>query len=290
MKVTNRDQAKIKTANKVVQNTHTKKKQSYTMQNFGKRLIELRNENKLSQQQSADLIGISRNTLSMYERGERCASIDVAVNAANKYNVTLDYLFGNGYKSKEYNDMGIYELGFSETSLDMLSDSNVLHFVDAILSDPRSQKLADLIYSTHYKPFINSYEVNYLSRLAADLLYAMIVDVNKDAYQLRPMTEDEMYELNDAIKQCIRDIESQDHLLRTDYDSFVDCEDNAITELERIKILLEHSESYSLEDARAEGFQNALKMIAKGDILVPNGLSENNQMRLKKPLETTEKK
>ena len=48
---------------------------SYTVESFGKKLVELRNENNLTQAGSAEKIGISRNALSMYERFERCPSI-----------------------------------------------------------------------------------------------------------------------------------------------------------------------------------------------------------------------
>lgn len=271
MKVTNGDHTIAQNKSTAVRKASNKEKkeQSYTMQYFGERLIELRNERKLSQQQSADLIGISRNTLSMYERGERCASIDVAVNAANKYGVTLDYLFGRGYKLKEHNDMSVYSLGLSETSLDLLSDSKTLGFVDAILSNPCTQKLVNLIYCTHYKPLINSYEINYMSRLAADLLYSMIVSINKDAYKLHPMSEAEIDELNEAVEQCIIDIRRQEYLLTTDYDAFADCEDDVLSELERIKFLLEDAESRDLNDAKQDGFNEAIKMIARGEMVLP---------------------
>jgi len=279
MKVTKTDKTPFESASKAIQNIipSQKKEQSYTIQKFGQRLVELRNERGLSQQQSAELIGISRNTLSMYERCERCASIDIAVNVAERYNVTLDYLFGSGYKSKEHNDTGLYEFGFSEESLDLLMDPHVLEFVDSVLSDPEINMVVELIRCTHYKPLINSYETNYISRLVSDVLYRIVVRVSKDAYTLRPMTEDEALELIDAVKQCIRDIECKGALLKTDYDDFMDCEDSIVTQLERIQILLEHSESYSLMDAENEGFQKALNMIAKGELFVPSGMPLEDQ-------------
>lgn len=282
MKVTKKDGKNILDGNVSIpkKNTTKKKDQTYTIQMFGQRLVELRNERNLSQQQSADLIGISRNTLSMYERCERCASIDVAVNVANKYNVTLDYLFGTGYKTKEHNDSGLYEFGFSEDTLDLLLDHHVLAFVDAVLSHPAMKKVVDLMYGVHYKPLINSYETNYISRLISDMLYHIIVNTNKEAYELRPMSEDETLELLDAVRHCISNIEKKGSLLCTDYDEYVDCEDDITSELERIQILLENSESYSIMDAKNEGFQLAIKMITNGELFVPTPMPLADQEEL----------
>ncbi|WP_455650333.1 helix-turn-helix domain-containing protein [Enterocloster citroniae] len=262
MKVTNKDMSSInRVSNKVHQN---KKTLSYTASMFGTRLVELRNERKLSQQQSADLIGISRNTLSMYERGERTASIDIAVNAANAYNVTLDYLFGTGYKSKKINDTGLYDLGFSEESLEQLMNEKVVYYVDAVLSNPLFDKIRDLLYGYYYKPLVNSYEINYISRMIADLLYSIMVWAMKDSYKLRPMTQKEIEDLLDAVKQCLINIGRNDLGISSDYDEFLDNTDTIESQLERIKSMLEYSSDYTIIQAKEEGFREAIRMIKAG--------------------------
>ena len=271
MKVTNKVKQKensISSATQDIGAIISQKKQSYTTTAFGQKLVELRNENKLSQEESANRIGISRNTLSMYERGERCANIDVAVNVANVYNVTLDYLFGIGYKSKENNEMNLYDFGFSEETVDILMVSETRNLIDMVLSHPQFQKVTDLMYANYYKPLINSYEVNYISRLISDLLYAIIVDVSKDIYTLKSMTEEDEMELLDAIKHCLSELKHKGLLLQTNYDHFVDCEDNIQSELERIKILLENSTSPNIEEIKEQGFQEAIRMINNGEIVV----------------------
>lgn len=240
---------------------------SYTVKSFGEKLIELRNERGITQAESAELIGITRNTLSMYERGERCPNIDIAVNTANAYNVSLDYLFGIGFKDSKKNHESLYDY-FSEESISLLDNSHVRDFVDAMLSHPHAAKISDMLYAVHYKPLINSYETNYISRLISDLLYTMVVNVNKDAYQLRPMLENEVYQLLDAVNDCIRDIEYSGHLLHTDYDEYLDCQDNILTELENIKCLLENTPDTDYNAAVNEGFTKAIKMIAKKEIEV----------------------
>lgn len=239
---------------------------SYTVKSFGEKLIELRNEKGITQAESAELIGITRNSLSMYERGERCPNIDIAVSTANAYNVSLDYLFGTGYKEQRYNEYNMYEMGFSEEALDFLCIEENRYYVNAILSDPRIQKISDILYGSSYKPLINSYEMNYISRIISDLLYNILVDVTKGSYELRPMFEEEIEELLDAINDCIKNLESKDSLLCTDYDKYEDCEDTIQTELERIKALLENTPATNYNQARGDGFSAAIKFFMNNEI------------------------
>lgn len=247
--------------------THTNV--SYTTKSFGEKLIELRNEKGITQSESAEMIGISRNALSMYERCERCPNIDIAVNAANAYKVSLDYLFGTGYRNQKNNEYNMFEMGFSETSINFLSVEENRHYLDAILSDPRIQKITDMLYGAYYKPLINSYEINYISRLISDLLYCILVDVTKDTYKLRPMLQEDAEELADAIDDCINHLKQEGHLILTDYDAYEDCHDTLQTELERIKLLLEDTPISHYNQAKSEGFHHAIEMIATGKMGTP---------------------
>lgn len=225
---------------------------SYTVESFGKKLIELRIEKGITQAESAQLIGITRNSLSMYERGERCPNIDIAVSAANAYNVSLDYLFGTGYKSPKNNEYNMFDMGFSEKALSFLCIEENRYYIDAILSDPRIQKISDILYGSYYKPLINSYEMNYISRLVSDLLYCILVDLTKGSYHLRPMSKEDIKELSSAVDDCIKQLKQEHHLLLTDYDEFENCHDTIQTELERIKKLLENTSSTCCNTKKGE--------------------------------------
>lgn len=61
---------------------------------LAKRLIELRELDRMTQQELADKIGITRQSLSLYEKAERTINIDVLLNIANVLNVSTDYLLG----------------------------------------------------------------------------------------------------------------------------------------------------------------------------------------------------
>ncbi len=61
---------------------------------FAKRLVKLRKERGITQQQFADKIGISVAALSYYETGKRTINIELLGKIANFFNVTSDYLLG----------------------------------------------------------------------------------------------------------------------------------------------------------------------------------------------------
>ncbi len=69
---------------------------------FNKILRELRDEKKLTQQELADKLEVSRMTINFYESNRRTPDINFAVKAANFFNVSVDYLVGNSnIKTKE---------------------------------------------------------------------------------------------------------------------------------------------------------------------------------------------
>lgn len=61
---------------------------------FSKRLIRLRERKGFTQQQLADAIGITRQSLSLYEKAERTINIELLAKIADFFNVSTDYLMG----------------------------------------------------------------------------------------------------------------------------------------------------------------------------------------------------
>lgn len=60
--------------------------------NFGEKLKNMRVNQKLTQQQLADRIGVAKSVVSYYESGDRYPSYDVLVKMARIFHTTTDYL------------------------------------------------------------------------------------------------------------------------------------------------------------------------------------------------------
>jgi transcriptional regulator with XRE-family HTH domain len=61
---------------------------------FSSRLITLRKEQKIAQNELARRIGVHANVLGRYERDETTPSIEMAIKLANSLGVSVDYLVG----------------------------------------------------------------------------------------------------------------------------------------------------------------------------------------------------
>ncbi|MBO7179397.1 MAG: helix-turn-helix transcriptional regulator [Clostridia bacterium] len=59
------------------------------------RLVELRKENKLSQEALSEKLGLSRQAISKWERAEASPDTDNLIALADLYGITLDQLLGN---------------------------------------------------------------------------------------------------------------------------------------------------------------------------------------------------
>ena len=72
------------------------------MSKFNLRLRELRTDRRLSQQELADILKISKSSVNMYERGEREPGINMLELIADYFNVDMDYLTGKKDKKTTY--------------------------------------------------------------------------------------------------------------------------------------------------------------------------------------------
>ena len=61
---------------------------------FGERIQELRKDKGIKQAELANILGVSRDMLSNYERGQYVMPDDIKVKLAKHFNVSLDYLIG----------------------------------------------------------------------------------------------------------------------------------------------------------------------------------------------------
>lgn len=64
------------------------------MVNMGEKLRSLRIENKLTQKQVADRIGLAISAVSSYESGTRYPSYEALIKLSKMFHVSTDYLLG----------------------------------------------------------------------------------------------------------------------------------------------------------------------------------------------------
>lgn len=65
---------------------------------IGKRLLDFRNENKISQNDLAKLLNTSHSTISAYEHGKTLLLTVFAYQISTKFNISLDWLCGRSDK------------------------------------------------------------------------------------------------------------------------------------------------------------------------------------------------
>lgn len=87
------------------------------MSKFHLRLRELRNSRKVSQQELADLLGISKSSVNMYERGEREPGLDTLEAIADYFNVDMDYLMGKTSEIKAFDEIFSTEILAKESEV-----------------------------------------------------------------------------------------------------------------------------------------------------------------------------
>ena len=117
---------------------------------FGQRIKQLRQELGLSQRDFAEKIGVTASALSAYEKGLKNPSVNVAVNTALAFDVSLDWLCGlmpDGKGNRKYCEVRKtleYLMAFVDVGLLKLqihTDGNSEWVTDATLSEPISNLL-----------------------------------------------------------------------------------------------------------------------------------------------------
>lgn len=106
--------------------------------NIGSKLTELRKKNGWSQEELANQIESSRVMIGKYERGDNSPSVDVLLRLAKVFNVSVDYLLGEGANASYDKDM-IKRLEDVE-NLPPLEKDRIFHFIDLVIRDAKTRK------------------------------------------------------------------------------------------------------------------------------------------------------
>lgn len=91
---------------------------------FAERLVKLREERDLTQQVLADYLGITRQSLSLYEKADRSINIEIIYKLARCFDVSADYLLGLNENATTDADLqaACKYTGLSEKAVSNLAD------------------------------------------------------------------------------------------------------------------------------------------------------------------------
>ena len=104
----------------------------------GKRIVELRKLNNWSQTDLANKTGISQVMVGKYERGDAAPSIEVAKKIADAFEVSLDYLVGEGINAA-FDKKTVQRLQ-DILSLDKETQQVLFRLIDTVIRDTKAKK------------------------------------------------------------------------------------------------------------------------------------------------------
>lgn len=111
------------------------------MLSIGDTIIQLRKQHNLSQSELADKINVSRTIIGNYERNANMPSIEVIVKMAKVFNVTVDYMIGEGEFSTY--DKEIIKRIEDIDQLDEDTKKHLFFLVDNVIQNYKTKKAFD---------------------------------------------------------------------------------------------------------------------------------------------------
>lgn len=108
------------------------------MLNIGERIIQLRKQFNLSQDELAKKINVSRTIIGNYERNTNTPSIEVLVKIAKTFNVTVDYLIGEGELSSY--DKEVIKRIEDIDKLDLDTKKHLFFLVDNVIQNFKTKQ------------------------------------------------------------------------------------------------------------------------------------------------------
>jgi transcriptional regulator with XRE-family HTH domain len=112
------------------------------MLNIGERITQLRKQFNLSQEVLAKKIGVSRTIIGNYERNTNTPSIEVLIKIAKTFNVTIDYLIGEGEMSSY--DKEVMKRIEDIDKLDSSTKEHLYFLVDNIIQNFKAKQAYSL--------------------------------------------------------------------------------------------------------------------------------------------------
>lgn len=111
------------------------------MLNIGERITQLRKQQNLSQDELARKAEVSRTIIGNYERNANTPSIEVLLKLAKVFNVTVDYLIGEGQLSAFDKDL-LKRIEDIE-KLDAETKQHLFFLIDNVIQNYKTKKAFD---------------------------------------------------------------------------------------------------------------------------------------------------
>ena len=108
------------------------------MLNIGSKIVELRKVKNWSQEDLAKEIGSSRVMIGKYERNDNAPSIEVLLKMARAFDVTVDYIIGEGQLSNY--DKDVLKRIEDIEQLDDETRSKLFFLIDNIIQNFKTKK------------------------------------------------------------------------------------------------------------------------------------------------------
>lgn len=109
-------------------NVNGKKEKENNIKKIGKRLRDLREEKNITQEELGKILGTSHVTIGRYENGERIPKLDILMDLANYFSVSLDFLLFRSDKKEVSSNTDKSSLNFiNERKLPIVEDYNKLN-------------------------------------------------------------------------------------------------------------------------------------------------------------------
>jgi transcriptional regulator with XRE-family HTH domain len=108
------------------------------MLDIGNKIIQLRKQNNLSQSDLAKKIGASRTIVGNYERNSNMPSIEILLKIAKVFNVSVDYLIGEG-KLSSYDKEVLKRIEDIE-QLDQETRKNLFFLIDNVIQNFKTKQ------------------------------------------------------------------------------------------------------------------------------------------------------
>ncbi|WP_083867484.1 helix-turn-helix domain-containing protein [Fulvivirga imtechensis] len=113
-------------------------KADYSM-TLGEKITKLRKEKKLSQIDIANAIGVSRDAISKYERGDIVPSVENAKKIALTLGVSLDYLVSEEEQQEAIDNKMMQRIKEIQ-KLSEADQQNIISVIDAFVRDSKTKQ------------------------------------------------------------------------------------------------------------------------------------------------------